>query len=115
MTRSLPDALPKAPIAEVSIPDVSIIVPARNEEASLGDCLKSLTTQTGVAFEIIVVDDGSTDRTCEIAQSFAGVRLISAGPLPAGWTGKDNAVVAGTRGATGGWFLLPDGETVTSL
>jgi len=59
--------------------EVSIIVPARDEESSLGACLESLTTQAGVAFEIIVVDDGSSDRTREIAQSFAGVRLISAG------------------------------------
>ena len=115
MDRSLPAAPPQSPISEVSIPDVSIIVPARNEEASLGDCLESLTAQTGVAFEIIVVDDGSTDRTHEIAQSFAGVRLISAGPLPAGWTGKNNAVVAGTREATGGWFLFTDADTVHSL
>ena len=115
MDRSLLAALPQSPISEVSIPDVSIIVPARNEEASLGDCLESLTAQTGVVFEIIVVDDGSTDRTHEIAQSFAGVRLISAGPLPAGWTGKNNAVVAGTREATGGWFLFTDADTVHSL
>jgi glycosyltransferase involved in cell wall biosynthesis len=115
MTRSLPAALPQSPVAEVSIPEVSIIVPARNEEASLGNCLQSLAAQAGVAFEIIVVDDGSTDRTREIAQSFAGVRLISAGPLPAGWTGKNNAVVAGTREATGGWFLFTDADTVHSL
>jgi glycosyltransferase involved in cell wall biosynthesis len=49
---------------------VSIIVPARNEEACLADCLKSLVSQTGVDFEIIVVDDDSTDRTAEIARSF---------------------------------------------
>ena len=51
---------------------VSIIVPARNEEASLAACLESLTAQTGIDFEIIVVDDDSTDRTAEIARSFAG-------------------------------------------
>src|SRR5450755_2060694 len=61
-------------------PDVSIIIPARNEEANLGACLESLTTQTGLAFEIIVVDDASTDRTREIALSFAGVSIISPGP-----------------------------------
>jgi len=49
---------------------VSVIVPARNEEACLGICLESLTTQAGIPFEIIVVDDGSTDRTNEIARSF---------------------------------------------
>ena len=60
-------------------PLVSVIVPARNEEALLGRCLESLAAQTEVDFEIIVVDDGSTDRTREIAQSFPGVRVIDAG------------------------------------
>src|SRR5882762_2236501 len=96
------------------IPEVSIIVPARNEEASLGDCLESLTAQTGVGFEIIVVDDGSTDRTREIAQSFAKVRVISPDPLPDGWTGKNNAVIAGAKEkeARAQWLLLTDADTV---
>ncbi len=52
-------------------PEVSVIVPARNEEACLGACLQSLSiTQQGVPLEIIVVDDHSTDRTREIASSF---------------------------------------------
>ncbi len=92
--------------------EVSIIVPARNEEASLGDCLESLTAQTGVVFEIIVVDDGSTDRTRAIAQSFARVRVISPEPLPDGWTGKNNAVVAGAKEAHGPWLLFTDADTV---
>jgi glycosyltransferase involved in cell wall biosynthesis len=95
-----------------AIPEVSIIVPARNEEASLGDCLESLTAQTDVAFEIIVVDDGSTDRTREIAQGFAKVRVISAGPLPDGWIGKNNAVVAGAKAAHAPWLLFTDADTV---
>jgi glycosyltransferase involved in cell wall biosynthesis len=95
-----------------AIPEVSIIVPARNEEASLGDCLESLTAQTGVAFEIIVVDDGSSDRTCEIAQSFAKVQVISAAPLPDGWTGKNNAVIAGAKEARAQWLLFTDADTV---
>ena len=82
-------------------PQVSVIVPARNEESCLAECLQSLTAQTGVAFEIIVVDDHSTDRTREIATSFPGVRVIEAGPLPDGWTGKNNAVTAGARSAFG--------------
>jgi glycosyltransferase involved in cell wall biosynthesis len=53
-------------------PVVSIIVPARNEEASLAACLQSLIPQTGIDYEIIVVDDDSTDRTAEIARSFVG-------------------------------------------
>ena len=98
--------LPAAP------PEVSIVVPARNEEACLGDCLASLVAQTGVRFEMIVVDDHSTDRTGEIARSFAGVRVISPGPLPQGWTGKNNAVVAGAREARGEWLLFTDADTV---
>jgi len=94
------------------IPEVSIIVPARNEEASLGDCLASMTAQTGVGFEIIIVDDGSTDRTREIAQSFANMRVISPDPLPDGWTGKNNAVVAGAKEARAQWLLFTDADTV---
>jgi glycosyltransferase involved in cell wall biosynthesis len=93
-------------------PVVSVIVPARNEEVSLGDCLQSLVTQTGVAFEIIVVDDHSNDRTREIAESFPKVRVIEAGPLPVGWTGKNNAVFAGGRQAQGEWLLFTDADTV---
>lgn len=93
-------------------PTVSVIVPARNEEASLGDCLRSLVAQTGIAFEIIVVDDHSTDRTHEIASSFSGIRLIEAGPLPPGWTGKNNAVTAGAHQAKGEWLLFTDADTV---
>src|SRR6266404_8341864 len=99
-------------IAVAAIPEVSIIVPARNEEVCLGDCLASLVAQTGVAFEIIVVDDQSTDRTRAIAESFAGVRVISPEPLPTGWTGKNNALVAGVKEARGEWLLFTDADTV---
>jgi glycosyltransferase involved in cell wall biosynthesis len=99
-------------IAVPATPEVSIIVPARNEEVCLGNCLASLVSQTGVAFEIIVVDDNSTDRTRAIAQSFPGVRVISPGPLPDGWTGKNNAVVAGAREVRGEWLLFTDADTV---
>jgi len=115
MDSSRPATLPQFP--EVSIPEVSIIVPARNEEASLADCLRSLTAQSGVAFEIIVVDDASIDRTREIAQNFAGVRAISPEPLPVGgtrkmWTGKNNALVAGAKHARARWLLFTDADTV---
>ena len=63
-----------------SNPVVSIIVPARNEEANLAGCLKSLVTQTGIRFGIIVVDDDSTDRTAEIARSFATRKPETRGP-----------------------------------
>ena len=93
-------------------PEISVIVPARNEEASLATCLESLVSQPGVPFEIIVVNDHSTDRTQEIARSFAGVHVIEAGPLPQGWTGKNNAVACGARQAQGEWLLFTDADTV---
>jgi glycosyltransferase involved in cell wall biosynthesis len=104
---------------ERAIPEVSIIVPARNEEANIGACLESLTTQTGVSSEIIVVDDCSSDRTREIIEGFAGVRLLSADPLRAGVgkldtgrTGKNSALIAGAEKARGSWLLFTDADTV---
>ncbi len=93
---------------------VSIIVPARNEEACLAACLESLVAQTGIAHEIIVVDDDSTDRTAEIARSFPGVELIPAGSLPDNWTGKNNAMSAGAKAANTKtkWLLFTDADTV---
>ena len=93
-------------------PTVSVIVPARNEQACLPSCIESLVTQTGVAFEVIIVNDHSTDRTREIALSFPGVRVIDAAPLPQGWTGKNNAVTSGARVAQGEWLLFTDADTV---
>src|SRR5882724_5095334 len=92
-------------------PAVSVIVPARNEEACLGACLKSLAAQSGIGFEVIVVDDASTDRTREIARSFPAARVIEAGPLPRDWTGKNNAMAAGARVARGAWLLFTDADT----
>ena len=78
-------------------PAVSVIVPARNEEACIGACLRSIVGQNDVALEVIVVDDHSEDRTREIALSISTsqmevrVRVIEAGHLPGGWTGKNSA------------------------
>ncbi|HZQ19618.1 MAG TPA: glycosyltransferase family 2 protein [Terriglobales bacterium] len=93
-------------------PFVSVIVPARNEESCLGSCLESLAAQTGIDYEIIIVDDASTDRTAEIARSFPGVRVIEAGPLPENWTGKNNAMAAGAKIAKGTWLLFTDADTI---
>jgi glycosyltransferase involved in cell wall biosynthesis len=91
-------------------PDVSVIVPARNEEACLADCLCTLVGQAGTSYEIIVVDDHSTDGTRAIAESFP-VRVITAEPLPQGWSGKCNAVWSGAKVAQGQWLLFTDADT----
>ena len=98
--------------------ELTVIVPARNEEASLGACLKSLVAQSedvfklGRDWELIVVDDQSSDKTAEIARSFEGVTLIQAGKLEKGWTGKNNAVWTAARKARGRWLLFTDADTV---
>jgi glycosyltransferase involved in cell wall biosynthesis len=92
-------------------PTVDVIIPARNEEDCLGRCLQSLVAQQGISFQITVVDDGSTDRTRAIAESFPGVRVLSAGELKAGMTGKVNALVTGATGSTTEWLLFTDADT----
>lgn len=82
---------------------VSVIVPARNEEASIGPCLQALLTSTNVELEVVVVDDHSTDRTANIVRALAArdprVRLHSAPPLPSGWSGKQYACYSGASQA----------------
>lgn len=92
-------------------PEVSIIVPARNEEACLGECLRSLAAQEG-SFEVMVVDDDSSDRTRAIAESFPRVKVLEADPLPEGWGGKSNACWTAARQAKGAWLLFTDADTV---
>lgn len=97
---------------------LSVLVPARNEADCLGDCLRSLVAQSGTGFvlgqdwEVVVVDDHSTDATRQIAASFAGVTVLEAPELADGWTGKANALWAGTKQARGGWLLFTDADTV---
>ena len=73
----------------------SVLIPARNEEANISAALHSILHSGGVDLEVIVLDDGSTDRTAEIvreiARTDARVRLETALPLPAGWCGKNFA------------------------
>jgi glycosyltransferase involved in cell wall biosynthesis len=105
---------------------LSIVVPARNEERLLGACLQSLVDQSeegfalGLQWELIVVNDDSTDRTgeiaSEIASKHAGVVLLDAPPLDlsrhGGFTGKSNACWAGAQAARGRDFLFTDADTV---
>jgi glycosyltransferase involved in cell wall biosynthesis len=98
--------------------ELTVIVPARNEEQSLGECLQSLVAQSEEIFqlernwELVVVDDHSTDRTAEVARSFPGVKLMNAAALETGWTGKNNAIWTAARRARGKWLLFTDADTI---
>jgi glycosyltransferase involved in cell wall biosynthesis len=98
--------------------ELAVIIPARNEEDCLGACLESLVAQSddifqlGRDWDLIVVDDHSTDRTAQVARSFAGVTLIEAKKLEKGWTGKVNAVWTAARRSRGRWLLFTDADTV---
>lgn len=90
--------------------DLSIIIPARNEEHNLPALLASLEAQPGRPHEIIVVDDGSTDRTAEIATQ-SGANVISSKPLPVGWRGKTWACHQGAEAASGALLCFLDADT----
>jgi len=93
---------------------VSILIPARNEEANIAACLEAVLASQGVAIEVVVMDDGSTDRTPEIVRALAArdarVRLESAPLLPAGWTGKVHACARLADAANGTHFLYVDAD-----
>ena len=81
-----------------SIPAISVIIPARNEEQNLKLILDDLKKQALSPLEIIVVDDMSADQTATVAIEF-GVRLISVHQKPEGWTGKTWACQCGADAA----------------
>jgi len=94
---------------------VSIVLPARNEAAHIAECLRSLRASSWPALEIIVVNDGSTDGTADLARSAADgdprVTVVDAPPLPAGWFGKQWACHTGAGIATGMLLLFTDADT----
>lgn len=103
--------------AGVSAPGkVSIIVPARDEERNIGNCLSHLIKQDHPDYEIIVVDDRSQDRTWHLVGNFkklspVPLKLIRIEKLPGGWTGKNHAMFAASRAASGDWLLFTDADT----
>lgn len=103
----LPDRPPPA-----SLPSLSIVVPARNEERNLERLLPSLAAlRYPGPLEVLVVDDDSTDGTAALART-RGFRVLPSGPRPAGWLGKPHACHAGARAAGGDWLLFTDADTV---
>ncbi|MCX6929525.1 MAG: glycosyltransferase [Verrucomicrobia bacterium] len=89
---------------------VSVIIPARNEEHNLPTLVRSLASQAVKPREILVVDDGSTDRTAEVARQL-GATVIASKLLPDGWRGKTWACHQGSQAATGELLLFMDADT----
>lgn len=94
------------------LPRLSVLVPARNEQAHLPRLLASLWAQDHPDFEVVVYDDGSTDTTPAILASQTDPRLVrlrGEGPPP-GWVGKCHALYRATQRATGEAFLFLDAD-----
>lgn len=83
------------PPQDVPPPRVAVLIPARNEEGSIGAALEAATASRGVDLDVFVWDDESTDRTAEIVREFAArdtrVKLLRGSGPPAGWNGKQHA------------------------
>lgn len=96
-------------------PCVSAIVPARNEERTIGRAVVSLAEQPEIR-EIIVVNDQSSDATGEILRRLAAeqpkLHVVDAGPLPPGWVGKNHAAWLGAEKAACDWLLFTDADAM---
>jgi glycosyltransferase involved in cell wall biosynthesis len=83
------------PTGAADLPALSVLIPARDEEAGIEAAVTSVLKSVGIEFEVVVMDDSSADRTREIVAGMAAtdprIRLERASPLPPGWNGKQHA------------------------
>lgn len=100
-------------------PRISIIVPARDEEGEIESGLRSLLSLEWPNYEVIAVNDRSSDRTGELMEHVARehdsqgrLKIIHIRELPAGWLGKPNAMTVAASQATGDWLLFTDADVV---
>jgi glycosyltransferase involved in cell wall biosynthesis len=115
------------PVLPSSNPRVSIIVPARNEEETIEQALQTLLALDYDNYEVIAVNDRSTDRTGEIMERISQnphpvaqnatrmghpLRVIHHTELPPGWLGKTHAMWAAANHATGDWLLFTDADVM---
>ena len=105
------------PPAAADAPRVSILVPARNEALNIGACARSLLAQDYPNYELLVLDDHSTDGTGDILRGLGlsetgGLhRMLTGTPLPPGWTGKGWACHQLSQQATGDFLFFADADT----
>ena len=114
--RAMPFLTPQHPAyQEEDAPLVSVLIPAKDEEVSIGQCLVSVLNQSYLRLEVIIIDDRSQDGTANVVREIAAgdprVRMISTAGLPPGWTGKNHALATGVRVAQGDWLLFIDSDT----
>lgn len=104
----------RTPDARTDRPGVSILIPARNEEATIETCVRQALASTGVDLEVIVLDDGSTDATRAIIERIAAadprLRVASAPPLPPSAKGKPHACHVLSTLATRPYLLFIDAD-----
>jgi len=104
---------PDSPVGEGEA-RVSVLIPARDEEAGIERCLRSVLTQQAPVHEVIVLDDRSEDRTPAIVDGLAAeddrLRRLEGTALPAGWKGKCHALQQAAAAATGDWLLMVDAD-----
>ena len=104
------------PPRKFASPRVSVLIPARDEERNLKACLDSLLVQDYSNYEILVLDDNSSDGTAEILREYeknhSNVKSFTGKPLPQGWFGKHFACHQLYEIASGEYFLFTDADTV---
>ncbi len=97
-------------------PFISVLIPTRDEEANIGKCLESLQKQEYPNFEILVLDDNSSDDTANIVDRMKArdsrIQLFRGEPLLEGWAGKPFACYQLAKKARGSWLLFVDADTV---
>jgi chlorobactene glucosyltransferase len=100
---------------EGAAPLISVCVPARNEERNIGRCVEALLAQDYPNFEVIVLDDRSTDSTPEVLRRYAiqndRLKVLHGADLPAGWAGKPHALHQTAKVASGEWLCFIDADT----
>ncbi len=103
----------------ILVPMVSIILPSRDEEKYIEKCLDGLLRQDYPNFEIIAIDDSSSDKTGEIIKGYSrsnsNIIHVDAGPKPEGWTGKNWACHQGYLKSRGDLILFTDADTTYSV
>lgn len=103
-------------IESSKLPFVSVLIPARNEQDNIQQCVLSLNEQDYPHYEIVVLNDHSTDRTgnilSELQSKLPDLKIINGEELPAGWIGKSFACHQLTQSAKGDWLLYTDADTI---